>query len=97
MADFTQWGYAAAPAIEWAEDDFRLAYRATRREAQHAVIDSDPVAAGILTLVHGPEQQGKPRHRRELEPSRRYVARTVPTVRGDPCSARVASRSRLSA
>ena len=60
MADFTQWGDAVAPAIGWAEDDFRLAYRATRREAQSTVIDSDPVAAGILALVHGPEQQGKP-------------------------------------
>jgi hypothetical protein len=60
MADFTQWGYAVAPAIGWTEDDFRLAYRATRREAQHAVIDSDPVAAGLVALVHGPEQQGKP-------------------------------------
>jgi putative DNA primase/helicase len=60
MADFTQWGYAVAPAIGWTEDDFRLAYRATRREAQHTVIDSDPVAAGILTLVHGVGQQGKP-------------------------------------
>ena len=60
MADFTQWGYAVAPAIVWTEDDFRLAYRRTRREAQHTVIDSDPVAAGILALVHGTEQRGKP-------------------------------------
>jgi hypothetical protein len=60
MADFTQWGYAVAPAIGWAEDDFRLAYRATRREAIQTVIESDPVAAGIVALVHGAGQQGKP-------------------------------------
>jgi hypothetical protein len=60
MADFTQWGYAVAPAIGWLEDDFRLAYRRTRREAQHIVIDTDPVAAGILALLHGPEQRGRP-------------------------------------
>jgi hypothetical protein len=60
MADFTQWGYAVAPAIGWAEDDFRLAYRATRREAIQTVIESDPVAAGVLALVHGAEQKGKP-------------------------------------
>ena len=60
MADFTLWGYAVAPAIGWAEDDFRLAYRATRREAQQTVIESDPVAAGILELVHGAGQKGRP-------------------------------------
>jgi hypothetical protein len=60
MADFTQWGYAVAPAIGWSEDDFRLAYRATRREAIQTVIESDPTAAGILALVHGAEQMGKP-------------------------------------
>ena len=60
MADFTQWGYAVAPAIGWAEDDFRLAYRATRREAIQTVIESDPVAAGIVALVHGAGQRGKP-------------------------------------
>jgi hypothetical protein len=60
MADFTLWGYAVAPAIGWAEDDFRLAYRATRREAQQTVIENDPIAAGILNLVHGAERQGKP-------------------------------------
>ena len=60
MADFTQWGYAVAPAIGWAEDDFRLAYRATRREAIQTVIESDPVAAGIVEMVHGAEQKGKP-------------------------------------
>jgi hypothetical protein len=62
MADFTQWGYAVAPAIGWAEDDFRLAYRATKREAVQTVIESDPVAAGIVEMVHGPEQQGKRWH-----------------------------------
>jgi hypothetical protein len=60
MADFTQWGYAVAPAIGWSEDDFRLAYRATRREASQTVIESDPVAAGIVELVHGPGQRGRP-------------------------------------
>jgi hypothetical protein len=60
MADFTQWGYAVAPAIGWAEDDFRLAYRRTRREALQTVVESDPVAAGILALVHGVRHQGKP-------------------------------------
>jgi hypothetical protein len=60
MADFTLWGYAVAPAIGWTEDDFRLAYRATRREASQTVIDSDPVAAGIVALIHGPERKGKP-------------------------------------
>jgi hypothetical protein len=62
MADFTQWGYAVAPAIGWTEDDFRLAYRATRREALQTVIENDPVAAGILALVHGAKRQGKPWH-----------------------------------
>ena len=62
MADFTQWGYAVAPAIGWAEDDFRLAYRATRREALQTVVESDPVAAGILALLHGAEQRGRPWH-----------------------------------
>jgi hypothetical protein len=60
MADFTQWGYAVAPAIGWGEDDFRLAYRATRREALQTVVESDPVAAGILALVHGAGQRGRP-------------------------------------
>ena len=60
MADFTQWGYAVAPAIGWAEDDFRLAYRAIRREASQNVIESDPVAAGIVALVRGAEGKGRP-------------------------------------
>jgi putative DNA primase/helicase len=60
MADFTLWGYAVAPALGWTEDDFRMAYRATRREAQQTVIENDPVAAGILALVHGAGQQGRP-------------------------------------
>ena len=60
MADFTQWGYAVAPAIGWAEDDFRLAYRVTRREASQNVIESDPVAAGIVALVRGAKGKGKP-------------------------------------
>jgi hypothetical protein len=60
MADFTQWGYAVAPAIGWTEDDFRLAYRATRREASQTVIESDPVAAGILELVYGAGRKGRP-------------------------------------
>jgi hypothetical protein len=62
MADFTQWGYAVAPAIGWGEDDFRLAYRATRREAIQTVVESDPVAAGILALVHGTGQRGRRWH-----------------------------------
>lgn len=53
MADFTLWGFAVAPAVGWSEDDFRLAYRGTRREAFEAVIENDPVAAGILALVYG--------------------------------------------
>jgi hypothetical protein len=60
MADFTLWGYAVAPAIGWTEDDFRLAYRATRREALQTVIESDPVATGIVALVHAAGQRGKP-------------------------------------
>jgi hypothetical protein len=60
MADFTQWGYAVAPAIGWTEDDFRLAYRATRREALQTVVETDSVASNILALVHGPAQRGKP-------------------------------------
>jgi hypothetical protein len=35
-------------------------YRATRREAIQTVIESDPVAAGIVALVHGAGQRGKP-------------------------------------
>src|SRR5215813_8185511 len=58
MADFTLWGFAVAPAVGWTEDDFRLAYRATRKEAFEAVIENDPVAAGILALVYG-EQKGE--------------------------------------
>ena len=58
IADFTQWGYAVAPAIGWTEDDFRLAYRATRCEALQTVVESDPVAAGILALVHSPKRRG---------------------------------------
>jgi hypothetical protein len=60
MADFTQWGYAVAPAIGWGEDDFRLAYRTTRREALQTVVESDPTAAGILALVYGDKGKGKP-------------------------------------
>ena len=37
-----------------------MAYRATRREAIHTVIESDPVAAGIVALVHGDKGKGKP-------------------------------------
>ena len=54
MADFTLWGYAVAPAVGWTEDDFRLAYRATAKEAFEAVIENDPVATGILSLLYGP-------------------------------------------
>ena len=56
-----------APAIGWTEDDFRLAYRRTRREAQQTVIENDPVAAGILALVHGPLQKGKRWHGSQIE------------------------------
>src|SRR5262249_50803717 len=54
MADFTLCGYAVAPAVGWTEDDFRLAYRATAKEAFEAVIENDPVATGILSLLYGP-------------------------------------------
>jgi putative DNA primase/helicase len=58
MADFTLWGFAVAPAVGWSEDDFRLAYRATRKEAFEAVIENDPVAAGILALMYGEREGG---------------------------------------
>jgi hypothetical protein len=58
MADFTLSGFAVAPAVGWSEDDFRLAYRGTRREAFELVIENDPVAAGILALTYEARKWG---------------------------------------
>ena len=82
MADFTLWGFAVAPAVGWSEDDFRLAYRGTRREAFEAVIENDPVAAGILALVYG-ARNGETW--RALQPScgRRCWTRPANRDRGD--------------
>ena len=51
MADFAQWGFAVAPAIGWSANDFVSAYRANRNEGFEAVIEDDPIAQPILSLM----------------------------------------------
>lgn len=53
MADFAEWGFAVAPAIGWSAEDFGRAYWANRNEAFEAVIEDDPVAPHILSLLQG--------------------------------------------
>ena len=53
MADFAEWGFAVAPAIGWSAEDFGRAYWANRNEAFEAVIEDDPVASHIMSLLQG--------------------------------------------
>jgi putative DNA primase/helicase len=53
MADFAEWGFAVAPAIGWTAEDFGRVYWANRNEAFAAVIEDDPIAPHILSLLQG--------------------------------------------
>jgi hypothetical protein len=57
MADFAEWGFAVAPAIGWSAEDFGRAYWANRNEAFEAVIEDDPVAPHILSLLQGQSEK----------------------------------------
>ena len=56
MADFAGWGFAVAPAVGWSAEDFWRAYSANRNKAFEAVIEDDPVAPHILSLLERQKQ-----------------------------------------
>jgi hypothetical protein len=50
MADFAKWA-AACEAALWSPGTFRMAYDANRRRAVEDVVDADPVAAAVRTIM----------------------------------------------
>src|SRR5262249_46634497 len=50
MADFALWAAACEPAF-WPAGTFEAAYRTNRDEAVDSVIDADPVASAIRTIM----------------------------------------------
>jgi hypothetical protein len=46
-----------APAIGWSAEDFGRAYGANRNEAFEAVIEDDPIAPHILSLLQRPPER----------------------------------------
>ena len=50
MADFALWATACEPAL-WPADTFWSAYSGNRDEAVEGVIESDPVAAAVRTMI----------------------------------------------
>src|SRR6185312_11791250 len=51
MVDFAKFGIAAAPTLGWGSAEFLSAYSNNRHAATEIVLDDDPVAAGVLTIV----------------------------------------------
>lgn len=51
MADFALWSVACEPALPWRAGTFTDAYAAARAEIIDSVIDSDPVASAVVSLM----------------------------------------------
>lgn len=56
MADFAHWIVAAEPLLPWTEGTFLAAYESNRREAVEVALESDVVAAAILSLIEEAER-----------------------------------------
>ena len=51
MADFSRIAVAAAPAFGWTDEQMEAALKTHRMEADQGVLDADPLAMAILSLV----------------------------------------------
>jgi hypothetical protein len=61
LADFTTWVEAAEPCLPWPEGQFMKAFRANRREAQIASLETNPLARSVASLVDGNDRwEGTP-------------------------------------
>ncbi len=61
MSDFTCWLMAIGRAMEWDEHELLAAYKRNVNRQHESVLESDPVARALTTLMHNiPEWQGTP-------------------------------------
>ncbi len=56
MADFAEWGCAAAPALNCRPDEFLQAYLGNRRTANESAIESSIIAEPLLALMNGRDE-----------------------------------------
>ena len=57
MADFAIWATAAEPAPSFADGSFMETYDGNRAEARQDLLESDPVAASICSLLDALEEK----------------------------------------
>ena len=82
MADFAIWATAAEPALSFADGSFMETYDGNRAEARQDLLESDPVAASICSLLDALEEKHWEGSCKEL------------LVRLEPCVSEGTKRSR---
>ncbi len=61
MADFTEWGYAAARALGYGESAFLSAYKENLAEQNEAALESSPIAVAVRNFMQDRQDwQGSP-------------------------------------